>query len=122
MRTDDGVGAHHAVLFRSQMHGAALAAHQPVVALHQFAEHLLDWHAARESVGVTAVRAEREIPFLHGAAEPRCNRLLSEGQMARALYEVLEKEIERTLLRIANSQLRTIQFEPLCLSDIVVRF
>ena len=58
MRADDGVGAHHAVLDRGQMHRAALAAHQAVVALHQFAQHLRDRHAARQRVGVAAIGAE----------------------------------------------------------------
>src|SRR2546430_6215889 len=48
MRADDRVRAHHAVFGGGKMHGAALAAHQAVVALHQFAQHLLHRYAARE--------------------------------------------------------------------------
>ncbi len=58
MRADDGVGAEHAVLDGGEMHGAALAAHQAIVALHQLAQHLLDRHAARERVGVAPIRAK----------------------------------------------------------------
>ena len=65
VRADDRVGAHHAVLDRGEVHRAALAAHQAVVALHQLAQHLLDRDAARERVGVPTIRAEAEIPRPH---------------------------------------------------------
>src|SRR5262245_57165463 len=42
MRADDGIGAEHAVFGGGEMHGAALAAHEAVVALHQLAQHLLE--------------------------------------------------------------------------------
>ena len=37
MCSDDGIGTHHPMLRRGEVHGPALAAHEPVVALHQFA-------------------------------------------------------------------------------------
>jgi hypothetical protein len=58
MRADDGVRTHNAVIDRSQMHRAALAAHEAVVAPHQLAKHLVDRNATRERVRVTTVGAK----------------------------------------------------------------
>ena len=84
------------------MHRAALAAHQAVVALHQFAQHLLDRHAARQRVGVAAVGAERQVALLHGGGEARRHRLLAERQMARALHQVLQEQVVGALLGLAD--------------------
>src|SRR2546430_16544702 len=84
MRADDRVRTHHAVFGGGEVHGAALAAHQAVVALHQFAEHLLHRYAARERVRVATIGAEAQIPFFHGAAEARRDRLLADGEAAGA--------------------------------------
>ena len=58
MRANDRIGAHDAVLDRGQMHRAALAAHQPNVTLHQFAQHFGDCDAPRQRVGVAAICAK----------------------------------------------------------------
>ena len=71
MRADDGVGAHHAMLDRGQMHRAALAAHQAVVAQHQLAQHLLHRHAARQRVGMAAIGAETQSPGTMAAQSRR---------------------------------------------------
>ena len=60
------------------MHRPAFAAHQAIVALHEFAEHLLDRHAARERVRVAAIGAEGEVTRLHGAGEASGHRFLTE--------------------------------------------
>ena len=60
---------------------------------------------------MAAVGAKRLITLPHGNAEPRRNRLLTNRQMARALDHVLEKEIERALLAIANLHLKTEELE-----------
>ncbi len=120
MRADDGVGAHDAVIDRGQVHRTALAAHQAVVALHQLAEHLFDRHAARQRMGVAAIGAERKIARLHGGGAAGGDRLLAEREMARALHQVLQKQIERALLGLANLDLHAIHAKPCLLADIVV--
>ncbi len=114
MRADDGVGAHDAVFDGSQMHRAAFAAHQPVVALHQFAEHLLERHAARQRMGVAAIGAERQIARLHGGGAAGGDRLLAERQVARALHQVLQEQIEGALLGLANLDLHAKHAKPRC--------
>ena len=121
MRADDGVGAHHAVLDRGQVHRAALAAHQPAVALHQLAEHLLHRRAARERVRVAAIGAEGEVAGLHRDGEAGGDRLLAERQMARALDQVLQEEIVGALLAVADLDLQPLELEPRLLADVVVR-
>ena len=120
MRADDGVGAHHAVLLGGEVHRAALAAHQTVVALHQLAEDLLHRNAARQCVRVSTVGAERKVPRPHRASETSGDRFLPERKMARSLHQVLKKKIIRALLGVADPHLRTVQFEPFRLPDIIV--
>ena len=103
------------------MHRAALAAHQAVVAAHQFAEHLLDRHAARQRVRMTAIGAERQIARLHRGGEAGRDRFLPERQMARALDQVLQEQVVGALLGFAQQHLRAVQFEPRVLADIVVQ-
>ena len=121
MRADDGVGAHHAVLDRGQMHRAALAAHQAVVALHQLAQHLLDRHAARQRMGMAAIGAEAQIALLHGAGKAGRHRLLAEREMAGALDQVLQEQVVGALLGLAQHDLRPVQLQALGLADIVVQ-
>ena len=120
MRADDRVGPHDAVVGRSQVHRAALAAHQTVVALHQFAQDLFDRHAAGERVGVAAIGAERQIAGLHGGGKAGRDRLLAERKVARALHQILQKQIEGALLRLADFDLDAIQAKPRFLADIVI--
>ena len=120
MRADDGVGAHYAMLDRGQMHRAALAAHQPVVALHQFPQDLLDGDAACERMRVPAIGAETEVAGPHRRGEACRDRFLAEREMARALDQILQKQLVGLLLRLANDELRTIHLQPLLLADIVV--
>jgi hypothetical protein len=75
---DDGVRAHHAMLDRGQMHRAALAAHQAVIARHEFAQHLFDRHAACQRVRMAPVGAEAEVAFLHGHCKPGRDGLLAQ--------------------------------------------
>src|SRR4029078_1292468 len=121
MGTADGIGAHNAVLLRSEVHGPTLAAHQPVVALHQLAQYLLDRHATRKSVGMTAVSAEREIALLHGLGKASGDRLLPERQMAGALDQVLQEQVVGALFRLAQAHLRAIKGQALLLADIVIQ-
>ena len=121
MRADDRVGAHHAVLRRGEVHRAALAAHQAVVALHQLAEHLLDRHAARQRVGMAAIGAEGVVALLHRAAEAGRDRFLPEREVAGALHEVLQEQVVGALLGLPQAELRVVELEPHLLADIVVR-
>ncbi len=120
MRADDGVGAHDPVLGRGEVHRAALAAHQAVVALHQLAQHLVDRHAAGERMGVAAIGAERQVAGLHGGGEAGRHRLLAERQVARALDQVLQEQIEGALLGLADLDLHAVHGEPHLLADVVV--
>ena len=70
---------------------AALTAHQPDVALHQFAQHLGDRDAAGQRVRMAPIGAERQIARLHGLGKACGDRLLTERQVARALDQVLQK-------------------------------
>ena len=92
----------------------------PVVALHQLAQHLLDWHPARQRVRMPAVGAEGEVAGAHGGGETGRNRLLAQRQMARSLHQVLQEEIERALLALADLDLNPVHGEALLLSDVVV--
>jgi hypothetical protein len=109
------------MLLRREMHGAALAAHQAVVALHQLTQDLLHRDAARQRVRVAAIRAEGQISFLHRFGKAGGNRLLSKGQMARSLDKILEKQIVCSLLRLADTNLRAIHGEALGLADVVIQ-
>jgi len=121
MRADNRVGAHHAVLGGGEVHGAALAAHQAVVALHQLAQHLLHRDAARQRVGVAAIGAKRMIALLHRDAEAGRDRLLTKRQMARALHQVLQEQVVGALLGLPQPELRVVELEPHLLADVVVR-
>jgi hypothetical protein len=102
------------------MHRTALAAHQPDIPQHEFAEHALHRGAARKRVGVAAIGAEGFVALAHGDAEAGRDRLLAERKMAGALDQVLEKQIIGALLAIANLDLKPEQFQPRLHADIVV--
>jgi hypothetical protein len=121
MRADDGVGAHHAMFGGGEVHRAALAAHQAVVALHQFAEHFFDRDAARQCVRMTSICAERQVTLLHRASKTRRDGFLAERQVAGALHQVLQEEIVGALLGFTNDDLSPIELETLLLADVVVK-
>src|SRR5579864_9770067 len=102
------------------MHGAALAAHQADVAQHQLAEHSLHRRAASQRVRVTAIGAERLVALAHRDAEARRDRLLPDRQMAGALDHVLQEEIERALLAVANFHLEAKKLQTTVEADVVV--
>src|SRR4029078_12856043 len=56
----------------------------------------------------------------HGRGEARGNGFLPEGEVAGALYEILQEEIIGALLAAANLDLQAIELEPLLESDIVI--
>jgi hypothetical protein len=119
MRTDDRVGTHDAVLHGGQVHRTALAAHQPVIARHQLPEHLLKGDAARERMGMAAVGAEAQVAGLHRHRATRRDRLLPEGQVARTLDQILQKQVVRPLFGLADQNLRAVEPQPLRLADVV---
>src|SRR6185369_9943924 len=91
------------------MHRAALAAEQSTLAAHQFAEHALHRRAARERMRVAAIRAERPVVGTHRHAERSGDRFLAKRQVARALDQVLQKEIVGALLAVAQLELQAIK-------------
>jgi hypothetical protein len=97
-----------------------LTAHQPVVALHQLAEHLLDRDATRQRVGVTAVGAEREITRFHCGRATGSDRFLAEREMTRALDQVLQEQVEGPPLGLANFDLHAIHVKARFLANVVV--
>jgi hypothetical protein len=60
-------------------------------------------------VGVAAICAERKIAGLHGGGEAGGDGLLTERQVAGALDEILQKQIVRALLGLANLDLQPIR-------------
>ena len=102
------------------MHRAALAAHQADVPQHQLAEHSLHRRAASERMRVAAISAERLVALPHRDAEARRHGLLPDRQMAGALDHVLQEEIERALLAIANFHLEAEEPEATVKADVVV--
>ena len=103
------------------MHRAAFAAHQPIIPLHQLAQHLLDRDAARQRMSMAAIGAETQVAFDHGLGKAGGDRLLSEREMAGALDQVLQEQIVGALFRFAQAHLRAIQSQALGLADIVVQ-
>src|SRR6202023_2549706 len=100
--------------------GTPLAAHQTVVALHQFAEHLFDRHAASERMSMAAVGTEAQVLRADRCGEPCRDSLLSERQVASALHQVLQKQVVGTLLGFSDFELSAVQAKPRLLADIVV--
>src|SRR5262245_21999608 len=72
-------------------------------------------------MGMTAIRAEREITRLHCDSETGCHRFLSERQVTGSLDQVLEEQIVGALFRLPDHDLRPVQFEPFLLADIVIQ-
>jgi prephenate dehydrogenase len=107
---------------RGEMHRAALAAHQAIVARHQFAEHLLDRNAARHRVRVATISAEAEVAWLHCLGEACRNSFLAERQVARALHQILKEEVVRALLGLSQRILTAVEPEAGVLADVVVNF
>jgi hypothetical protein len=103
------------------VHRAALAAHQAVVALHQFAEHLLHRHTARQRVRVAAVGAKGVVALFHGTAKARRDCFLAEREVAGALHEVLQEQVVGALFGLPQPELRVVELEPHLLADVVVR-
>src|SRR5215831_3637747 len=70
---------------------------------------------------MTAVRAEREITWLHCAGETGCHRFLSKRQVTGSLDQVLQEQIVGALFSLPDHDLRPVQFEPLLLANIVIQ-
>ena len=101
-----------------QVHRAAFAAEEAAFASHQLAEHAGHRRAARERVRVAAVGAERPVVGPHRDAERRRDRFLPERQMARAFDQVLQEEIVRALLAVAQLELQAVELHPRFLPDV----
>ena len=109
------------MLDRCEMHRAALAAHQTVVAGHQFPEHLLDRYATCHRVRVTAIGAEAEIAGLHGLGKTGGHCLLPEGQVARSFHKILKKQIMGPLFGLPEGVLAPVQSKASRFADVVVQ-
>ena len=75
---------------------------------------------ARERVRVTAIGAEAQILRLHRRGEAGRDRLLPEREMAGALDEILQEQVEGALLGLADHDLQAVELEPLVLADVIV--
>ena len=106
------------MLGRHQVHRAALAAQQAIIAAHQLAQNTFNGDAACQRVRVSSIRAETEVARLHGGSTTGSHSLLSEGQMAGALHQILQKQIVGTLFCFADHNLGAVHFEAQLLSDI----
>ena len=67
-----------------------------------------------------AVGAEGEVAGAHGGGETGRNCFLAQRQMARSLHQVLQEEIERALLALADLDLQAVHGQPHLLADVVV--
>jgi hypothetical protein len=69
-----------------------------------------------------AVRAESPIVRPHGDAETRRDRFLTEGEVTRPLDEILQEEIVRALLAIAQLELLAIELHSHFTADVDLGF
>ncbi len=69
---------------------------------------------------MAAIGAEREVAGLHGDGEAGRDRLLPQRQMARPLDQVLQEQVERALLGLAQLELGAEQAQPRRLADVVI--
>src|SRR5437762_8945713 len=85
-----------------QVHRSALAMEHAVAATEQFGHGGRHRRTASERVAMAAIGAEGVVIGSHrdGVASRDC--LLTEGEVARAAHEVLEKQLVGALLEIAQ--------------------
>ena len=122
VRPDNRIRSHDPMFDRGQMHGPPFATHQSVVAKHQFAKDFFHWDSTSQGVGVAAVRAERLVAPLHGGAEPRCDRLLAEREMASSFDEILQEEVVSPLFAIPDFHLNLIKLQSLFQTNVIIGF
>src|SRR5205085_10758397 len=84
-------------------------------------QHLLDRYPAGKRVGVAPIGAEAKIARPHGGRKAGRDRFLAEREMARALDQVLQEQIERALLSLADLDLHAIPAQPHLLADLRVQ-
>ena len=70
---------------------------------------------------MAAIGAEAQVPGTHRDREAGRDRLLAEREVARALDQVLQEQVERALLAFADLDLNPIQAQARFLADIVVQ-
>src|SRR5919106_1621512 len=102
MRPHDRVRAHCIVLCARQVHGAALARQDPVLAPEQLGHHRRHGCASNESVSVAPGGAERVVVVPHRLGESGGHRLLPQRQVARPLDEVLQKQVVGALFEVPD--------------------
>src|SRR5699024_8396283 len=74
---DDAVAAHHAAFRMEEMHGAALALHDPGALAIELGHHGLRVRALQDGVRMVTVRRDREVAFLQVMQEAHCDGFLA---------------------------------------------
>src|SRR6516164_7604038 len=69
---------------------------------------------------MAAIGAKAQISGSHGGGETGGDRLLAERQVARALDQILQEQVERALFGLANFDLGAVEAKPRLLADIVI--
>ena len=69
---------------------------------------------------MATIGAKGLVTLFHRSRKTSGNSLLTQRQMARALYQVLQKQIICPLFRIANLDLQAIELQPLLKTNIVI--
>src|SRR6266550_627587 len=112
MGPDDSIGAHRAMLDIRQVHRSALAMEHAVAAPEQFRHGRRHRRAASERVAMAAIGAEGVVISPHRDGVASGDRLLTESEVARAAYEVLEEQLVGALLEIAELDHQLIEPQP----------
>jgi hypothetical protein len=111
LRPDDRVGAEHSFRHVEQVHRAALAVHQAVLAAEQLGHDRGHLRAAGEHVVVAAVGDERVVVRAHRGRDPGRDGLLPGAQVGGPLHQVLQEQVVRALLELPDPGHAPVQAE-----------
>ncbi len=111
MGADYGVGAHHPVLDRGQVHRTALSPQDPVLPAQQLGEHRARLGAAGQGVGMAAIGGEGVVVGPHRLGEAGGNRLHPQREMGGALHQVLHEEVVGAFFELPKQLLGLVEPE-----------